>query len=115
MDAHGEPRLVLEANASSVELTRSDGLQGAVVTLGKDDTNDVIHQSVHTSRHHAFVEAHRDSFYLIDRSTNGTFVQTEDEQIRYVHRGRLRLWGSGWISLGEPLHLDRTILFREAG
>ena len=52
--------------------------------------------------------------YLVDFSTNGTYVQTEDEQVTHVHRGKLKLWGEGWISLGEPLNLGQPIHYRRA-
>ena len=65
-----------------------------------------------TSRDHAVIE-HRKQFYvLVDHSTNGTFVQTEDERVTFVHRSELRLWGDGWIALGEPLSAESAIRFR---
>jgi hypothetical protein len=48
---------------------------------------------------------------LVDHSTNGTNVQTEDERISMVHPGEMRWWGAGWISLGEPLTPETAIRF----
>ena len=66
----------------------------------------------HTSRLHARIVRRNQTFVLIDESTNGTFVQTEDEQITFVRRGEIRLWGSGWITLGEPLRVESAIRFQ---
>ena len=49
---------------------------------------------------------------LVDHSTNGTYVQTEDEQVTFLRRGEFRLWGDGWIALGEPLSAETAIRFR---
>jgi len=67
---------------------------------------------VHVSRVHGRVERRGDAYFLVDESTNGTFVQTEDEQVAFVHRGEMRLWGQGWISLGEPLSDASAVRFR---
>ena len=66
----------------------------------------------YTSRHHATIERRRQSWVLVDHSCNGSFVQTEDEQVTFVRRGEIRLWGEGWISLGEPLTEESAIRFR---
>ena len=81
--------------------------------LGRDNQNDFVYGGHLASRCHARIEHKHKDFYLVDCSTNGTYVQTEDEQIHYVHRNSVRLWGVGWISLGEPLHARKPILFRE--
>ena len=64
------------------------------------------------SRLHGRIERRRDAFVLVDESTNGTFVQTEDEHVVFVRRGEMRLWGEGWISLGEPLDETSAVRFR---
>ena len=65
----------------------------------------------YVSRRHARIEADEHHFVLIDESTNGTFVQTEDRKLTFVRRDRVRLWGEGWISLGEPPCADNAIRF----
>ena len=113
------PRLVLEAEEACVELcleTQASDQQTAdehKLTLGRDENNQLVWEGEYTSRHHAYIEVHRNDFYLVDASANGTFVQTEDEQIHYVHLNKVRLGGVGWIDLGEPLHTRKPILFRE--
>ncbi len=51
-------------------------------------------------------------FELIDRSTNGTYLQTEDGHVRLVHRQRVPLWGEGIVSFGEPLTEERAVRFK---
>ena len=82
------------------------------LTLGTAQNNQFIFGSTAASRHHARVVFSNNDFFLIDHSTNGTFVQTEDERVAHVHRDKIRLWGSGWISLGEPLAIAPTVHFR---
>jgi hypothetical protein len=117
MDAHDAPRLVLEDErravvaASAPENAEDDKVW---LTLGTDAANQYVATGPHASRFHARIERHRNDFYLVDESTNGTYVQTEDETVQHVHRGRLRLWGSGWIGLGEPLHTTTPIHYRHS-
>ena len=99
MDAQSRSRLILEVDNQVVELEHRDGADGRIVTLGLADDNDLVHGSAYASRAHARIELRRASFYLVDASTNGTFVQTDDENIRYVHRNAVRLWGGGWLRL----------------
>lgn len=113
MEAQPGARLTLEIDGQDHDLCLDDALAGAALTLGSAQNNQVCFNGEYVSRHHARVECQRNSFYLIDESSNGTFVQTEDEQVHYVHRDRLRLWGRGWIALGEPLHARRPIMFCE--
>lgn len=115
MDAREAPQLILELEGTTIQFpTRGREDDPAALWLGKDAQNDLTYTSAHTSRHHARLEIRNNDFYLVDASTNGTYVQTEDEQVTYVHRDQLRLWGAGWISLGEPLHVAQPIYFRRA-
>ncbi len=114
MDARSNPRLVLELDKERCELSQASALAGDVLSLGAASDNLMQIEGTYVSAHHARIEMQRDDFYLIDASTNGSFVQTEDERVHYVHRGRVRLWGNGWISLGAPLHQVKPIHFRGA-
>lgn len=66
----------------------------------------------YTSRHHATIERRTHAYVLVDHSTNGTYVQTEDDRVTFVRRGEVRLWGDGWISLGSPLASKSAVRFR---
>jgi len=88
-----------------------DGHRQAVVFGSRPGVDLRIPRSC-VSRLHARIERRRDAFVLVDESTNGTFVQTEDERVVLVRRGELRLWGEGLISFGEPLVEASAVRFR---
>ena len=70
------------------------------VTIGRADENDVVVKGRLSSRLHARIVIGRSNFVLIDRSTNGTFVQTGDGEELFVHQDTLQLKGEGMIGLG---------------
>ena len=108
MDAQHRSALILiwqEQSAVVDERRREVGL-GALTSSGLRVTG------AFTSRHHATIERRKHHYVLVDHSTNGTFVQTEDERVSFVRRGEVRLWGEGWISLGGPLAPASAIRFR---
>ncbi len=113
MDAHGNPCLILEAGNQALDFSPAPDADSATLRLGKQEGNDFVFGGELTSRQHAFIECLHKDFYLVDCSSNGTYVQTEDEQVTHVHRNRIKLWGAGWISLGEPLHIGQPIHFRQ--
>lgn len=83
-------------------------------SIGLDRDGDLVVPGTYASRQHATLQWRRKSFELIDHSTNGTFVQLEDEQVSHVHRRSVRLWGSGFLSFGEPLTLENALKFDHA-
>ena len=107
MDAREASRLVLDWHDRQLTLSESDRL-----ALGCADGADLIVSGESTSRDHAHIEHRKQYFVLVDHSTNGTYVQTEDEKITFLRRGEFRLWGDGWIALGEPLSVGSAIRFR---
>ena len=116
MDAHVVPTLVLEVEDQAAEFspaTDGDAPVRPSMSMGTEADNDFVCGSAFASRHHARIEFQHNDFFLVDHSTNGSYVQTEDEQVTHVHRGKLRLWGAGWISLGSPLHVATPIHFRQ--
>jgi hypothetical protein len=109
MDAREASGLVLDWHGRQWQLGDDDRL-----LLGSAEDADVCVADNHASRAHARIE-HRGHYYvLVDHSTNGTFVQTEDEQVTFVRRGELKLWGEGWIGLGQPLAPETAIRFHHA-
>ena len=101
-------RLVLEWKDQRTTInTPGDG----EITLGKAAANDLQLTGNWVSNLHACITIDHGFFYIQDESTNGTFVQSEDEKVTVVHRNSLRLWGSGLISLGEPLSNESAIRF----
>jgi len=78
--------------------TESKGLQ-----LGRSDDCDLVISADLASRFHAKIGVKRGNFVLIDESTNGTYVQTEDGNISYLRRDEMVLKGKGLISLGSQI------------
>jgi class 3 adenylate cyclase len=71
------------------------------LTMGRADENDVVVQGPLISRIHARIEMARNKVMLVDQSTNGTFVVTEDGKESFVRRDSLALTGQGSIGLGK--------------
>lgn len=91
--------------ALSVRGTRRlvlDGARGQAM-LGRDPTSDLVLADRKASRVHARIERRRDKFFLIDQSTNGTFVTFEAEAEIVLRREEVMLRGSGRIAFGHSL------------
>lgn len=72
------------------------------VVLGRGDTCDIIVQNNFASRQHVRIEFRFGKFFIIDQSTNGTFVRFKDGNVVYVSREEIVLQGAGTISMGQP-------------
>jgi len=83
------------------------------IAIGRAEDNDVVVKGNLISRLHARIEINRHKFVLIDQSTNGTFVQTEDGDEAFVRRDSLQIKGKGLIGLGKLPEQDspQTIRF----
>ncbi len=108
MDKQEGSQLVLSWNNMSWTVG-SAGTNQAELTLGSQDSVDLQQAQPFVSRQHAYITQRDQSFVLVDHSANGTYVQSEDQQVPSVHRSELRLWGKGYISLGEPPSSDNVI------
>ncbi|MBT3376903.1 MAG: FHA domain-containing protein [Lentisphaerae bacterium] len=76
------------------------------VSMGRDESNDVI-IGVHTaSRRHAEVALRDGAFYLIDHSWNGTYVYDEVGYETLVHNSEVQITRSGVICPGCPGDVD---------
>jgi len=84
------------------------------LTLGRAEDNDIVVKGNLISRIHARIELARNKVLLVDQSTNGSFVTTQDGKEAFVRRDSVTLQGSGAIGLGklpEPNSPD-AILYR---
>lgn len=90
-------RLRLECRGQQVVV--GDGRKTA--TLGRSEDNDLVVKGTLISRLHARVEVSRGKVTLIDESTNGTFVLTENGDEFFVRRDSAQLSGRGVIGLGR--------------
>lgn len=55
------------------------------------------------SRHHIVFEYRYGTFFIIDRSTNGTYLRWDQGKDLHLMGGEIQLTGSGLISLGCPI------------
>ena len=72
-----------------------------LVSVGREDFNDVIIQYSWISRIHAHIENRSGVFMLKDKSTNGTFIYPQDADPIYVNKGEHPLAGKGVIVFGR--------------
>jgi len=71
------------------------------LTMGRAEENDIVVQGGLISRIHARIEIARNKLLLVDQSTNGTFVTSQDGKEAFVRRDSLALQGKGMIGLGK--------------
>lgn len=71
--------------------------------IGRGVQSDLLCQTRLASRTHALIEFRRGKFHLLDQSSNGTFIKTDDGENIFLRRQELMLWGSGFIALGEEV------------
>jgi adenylate cyclase len=71
------------------------------VVIGRAEDSDIIIKGNLISRLHARIEISRHKFVLIDQSTNGTFVQSQDGEEAFVRRDSVQIKGKGMIGLGK--------------
>jgi adenylate cyclase len=69
------------------------------LTIGRDESNDLVLSSPSASRFHARIEWRGRGFYLVDRSTNGTLVVSDSGRVRTLRREWLRIHGSGTFGI----------------
>lgn len=78
------------------------------IVLGRDAQCNVVISDRNASRQHARIERRRDKFFLVDQSTNGTFVVSQNEPEVVLRREELMLRGNGRIGFGHSVNLPGT-------
>lgn len=71
------------------------------LTMGRDPANDLVVEDPAVSHDHAEIVRRRGLFYVIDRSTNGTFLQSEERAERHIRHEEHPLEGQGRLLLGH--------------
>lgn len=71
------------------------------VVLGRSKTADITVEETLASRLHVRIEHRRGKFFIIDQSTNGTYVKFGANEA-FLRREEMPLSGKGMISLGRP-------------
>jgi len=72
------------------------------LTVGRTPGNDLLVDDGAVSREHAEFLRRKGAIYLVDHSTNGTYVRPQVGKAHHVHREEFMLDGSGEVSLGRP-------------
>ncbi len=73
------------------------------IVLGRDSSCQIVVTDRMASRQHARIERRRDKFFLIDLSTNGTFVAVAGEPEIILRREEVMLRGAGRIAFGHSV------------
>lgn len=98
-DAAAKPkvtRLTLSHRGASYSTSESH----PILLLGRDEDNDINVVDRRTSRHHARIEYRQGQYFLIDSSTNGTFLLSSgDEEVR-LRKNEAPLPAKGKIGCG---------------
>lgn len=88
--------------------------QGARAVIGRDASCQIVLADKKASRVHARVERRRDKYFLVDQSTNGTYVTFAGEAEIALRREEVMLRGAGRIVFGHPIaeSAEETVDFR---
>lgn len=73
---------------------------GTLMAIGRDQAGEVVLSGKNASRRHARIERRRDQYFLIDESTNGTFVTFDGDAELLLRREQVLLRGTGLVSFG---------------
>lgn len=92
-----EVRLWLRHRGKEVVL----GPDRPTAILGRDSQADIVVLDSRASRTHGRIELRRDTFVLVDQSTNGTYVSFAEEAESQVRHNEIPLRGTGYISFGH--------------
>jgi len=71
------------------------------LTAGRDDHCDILVRSSFASRQHARFELRSGKFYIIDQSTNGSYIRPMQGDVIHISNQEMILQNSGCISLGQ--------------
>ena len=74
------------------------------LSLGRDPGCMLLIGDHRVSRQHARIERRHEGYYLVDTSTNGSFVRVGNRQAVAVRRGEMLLEGAGVLSFGSNLN-----------
>ena len=70
------------------------------IVMGRSKSADLTVNETLASRQHVRIEHRRGKFFIIDQSTNGTYVHHENDE-SFLRREEMPLSGDGMISLGR--------------
>jgi len=82
----------------------------STITLGRDQSADVVVPERMASREHGRIEHRSGKFVLVDHSANGTYVTMRGERELVLRREECVLHGRGVIALGQPRETATELL-----
>ncbi|MBL8491495.1 MAG: adenylate/guanylate cyclase domain-containing protein [Rhodocyclaceae bacterium] len=91
------PALKLRHGSKEIQL----GPDRPAVSMGRDTHCDIIIRDPRASRSHGRIERRRGKYYLVDQSTNGTYVTLDGEAEFVLKREEALLRGKGRIAFGH--------------
>ncbi|MBF0627008.1 MAG: adenylate/guanylate cyclase domain-containing protein [Magnetococcales bacterium] len=106
--AKNAPAMTVAFNEQKITLSETQ----SVVSFGRGATNTFVVPDNMSSRMHARLEYRRGKIYLVDQSTNGTYVVNMKGQQTFVHRDELPIEGTGLIGLGRIVTRDDPLAVR---
>lgn len=71
------------------------------ITVGRSESTDLTVDETLASRQHVTIERRRNRFFIIDQSTNGTYVHHGSNEL-FLRREEMPVNRNGMISLGRP-------------
>lgn len=82
------------------------------ISIGRLDHNDIVVDDNRVSRFHARIEYRKDKYFIIDQSTNGTYVTEDGSETVLIQRDELQLGNSGLLDLcsEKPSHSSLTAI-----
>lgn len=95
------PDNIDELTLSYRDLTLKINKERRSVVMGRGEACDFIVQNGFASRQHARIELRFGKFFIVDQSTNGTYLRFGDGSVVRIAREELILQGSGSISMGQ--------------
>ena len=97
-DAQTQNHVILNIRIAQRRLQA--GVSHPVVLLGRDLGNDLVLSDPQVSRQHARIEYRDNHFFLIDRSSNGTYIQPERKAEVFIKSAEFQITGKGAIGCG---------------
>lgn len=96
-------------NGNTLEIQRKD----LPFSLGRDEEeSDLFIPAIVASRHHCMILEENGRLGIVDKSTNGTFVQIGQAEETCLKDEFFPLLGKGMIKLGEPVGCgDKNLIF----
>jgi adenylate cyclase len=81
-----------------------------LLTAGRDNHCDILVCSSFASRQHARFELRSGKFYIIDQSTNGSYIRPAQSDVIHISNQEMILQNSGCISLGQTFSDNPAML-----